>query len=334
MKTTTVPIPPPPEVPRAASVAVGPPTQTGGGPSRLIDLTGQRFGRLVVLSRAENDRWNQTRWRVRCDCGNERLVSGKCLRQGRSTSCGCLRSEKLQARYENISGKRYGKLIAVSRVPFSAKKNSVCWNCICDCGNNTIVKYGNLRSGHTTSCGCAKSDAGRLLVKDLSGLRFGRLVVLQEEPGRTNQRNVRWRCKCDCGTLCVVASPHLLNGYTSSCGCYQKEQRREANINPTLTDEDRIRKRLRTQKELRKVPTLSHVALAQATFRRDNYTCISCGKRGVRLAAHHIEPWALRKDLRYNLANLVTLCSECHKQFHKLYGNDVSLDDFEDYLKP
>ena len=52
------------------------------------------------------------------------------------------------------------------------------------------------------------------------------------------------------------------------------------------------------------------------------------------LAAHHILPWAQCKELRYDPANLVTLCKECHGQLHFLYGWDCDLDDFEEFLKP
>lgn len=67
----------------------------------LIDLTGQRFGRLTVIERAENTRsYYTTRptWRCRCDCGNEAIVIGENLKRGGTRSCGCLRVEKLKER--------------------------------------------------------------------------------------------------------------------------------------------------------------------------------------------------------------------------------------------
>jgi hypothetical protein len=60
----------------------------GGVMTRLIDLTGQRFGRLTV---AEIARRNPVHWRCRCDCGNETVVSAGELRSGGTRSCGCLR---------------------------------------------------------------------------------------------------------------------------------------------------------------------------------------------------------------------------------------------------
>lgn len=64
----------------------------------FIDLTGQRFGRLVVLEKAGADRNKKVRWRALCECGNEVLAYGANLRQGRARSCGCLSVEKAAER--------------------------------------------------------------------------------------------------------------------------------------------------------------------------------------------------------------------------------------------
>lgn len=57
--------------------------------SRTIDLTGQRFGSLVVVSRAENSRQGTAMWLCQCDCGKTTVVRSFLLRKGRTTSCGC-----------------------------------------------------------------------------------------------------------------------------------------------------------------------------------------------------------------------------------------------------
>ena len=61
--------------------------------SKVIDLTGQRFGRLVVLGfdKKSNDR--QYMWLCRCDCGDVVSVRGYSLRSGNTQSCGCLQKE-------------------------------------------------------------------------------------------------------------------------------------------------------------------------------------------------------------------------------------------------
>ena len=53
---------------------------------------------------------------------------------------------------------------------------------------------------------------------DLTGHRFGRLVVICEA-GRAKNRQVLWKCRCDCGNGCVVSGNNLRRGHTNSCGC-------------------------------------------------------------------------------------------------------------------
>ena len=76
---------------------------------KIIDLTGQRFGRLIVIKRADNSKDNRAKWLCKCDCGNEKNIVGKSLRKMKTQSCGCLQKEK--AKMVNTKhGKRYTKL--------------------------------------------------------------------------------------------------------------------------------------------------------------------------------------------------------------------------------
>ena len=61
--------------------------------SSLIDLTGQRFDRLLVLKRAENTRQHKPQWLCLCDCGQESVVAAHNLKSGNVRSCGCLKLE-------------------------------------------------------------------------------------------------------------------------------------------------------------------------------------------------------------------------------------------------
>ena len=60
--------------------------------SKLVDLTGQRFGRLTVTERAQN-KGRMTAWLCQCDCGNTIVVNGNNLKNGSTKSCGCYRKE-------------------------------------------------------------------------------------------------------------------------------------------------------------------------------------------------------------------------------------------------
>lgn len=67
--------------------------------SKLLDLTGQRFGRLVVVRRAENAKCGRVRWECRCDCGNSTTIQGAHLLSGHTKSCGCLSKEESRQRH-------------------------------------------------------------------------------------------------------------------------------------------------------------------------------------------------------------------------------------------
>ena len=61
---------------------------------RLVDLTGKKFGRLLVLKRhCENTRGNKPKWVCQCDCGTVVIVDGSSLSTGNTRSCGCLKRE-------------------------------------------------------------------------------------------------------------------------------------------------------------------------------------------------------------------------------------------------
>lgn len=79
----------------------------------LIDMTGQRFGRLVVIDRAENDKKNHARWRCVCDCGNITVVTGYSLRGGLTTSCGCFGKERRTAAVTKHGGSHGERLYRV-----------------------------------------------------------------------------------------------------------------------------------------------------------------------------------------------------------------------------
>lgn len=53
--------------------------------------------------------------------------------------------------------------------------------------------------------------------KDLTGMKFGRLTVIERAENRNNR--VHWNCICECGNTCSVMSKHLISGHTRSCGC-------------------------------------------------------------------------------------------------------------------
>lgn len=100
----------------------------------LIDITGQRFGRLVVLREARR-RDNRARWECRCDCGRITETQGRYLRKGLTKSCGCLKTDgHLRQRHGEASNKR------------GRTREYICWKNMHDrCRNRTrhdFPRYG------------------------------------------------------------------------------------------------------------------------------------------------------------------------------------------------
>lgn len=113
------------------------------------------------------------------------------------------------------TGIRYGKLIAICRSNLIGRPK---WLCKCDCGNEVTVDGRNLGTGNTVSCGCEWS---RVVKKDMTGKRFGSLVVISEVKSKRNGF-ASYLCKCDCGKEIETLGMSLRNGDTVSCGCAYK----------------------------------------------------------------------------------------------------------------
>lgn len=170
------------------------------------DLTGQRFGKLIVLGPSDERANGFMVWECQCDCGNSKRVPTPNLTGGRTKSCGC-------SRFRDLTGRRFGKLTVVRKTE-TRSNGFIIWECICDCGSTTTVTTNNLTGGTVQSCGCTR-------FKDLSGKRFGQLLVLHPTQDRRSGHIV-WECQCDCGNTVRVTSSKLINGDKTSCGCVSK----------------------------------------------------------------------------------------------------------------
>ena len=124
------------------------------------NLKGQRFGKLIALEPTDKKDGSNIIWKFQCDCGNICEISTKHI--STTKSCGCLISETNSI---NIKGQKFGKLTALYSLN-KTQNGSIIWHCKCDCGNECDINGGNLRSGHTTSCGCIRSK-GENKIKEL-----------------------------------------------------------------------------------------------------------------------------------------------------------------------
>lgn len=131
------------------------------GEATALDLSGQTFGELTVIGRAEKKAANGVWWTCRCACGKTVHYPATLLKTGKRTHCGC-RTVKKYA-YADIAGQRFGRLTAVCRLDQADAYGSVIWRCRCDCGEETAFSYNNLVYGNVRSCGCRKREHDQAL---------------------------------------------------------------------------------------------------------------------------------------------------------------------------
>jgi hypothetical protein len=144
------------------------------------------------------------------------------LRFNKSKSCGAPIHRETPPNFQDLRGQIFGRLLVLKRGENTGKWK-VGWYCACSCGNFVTVDAGHLRANHTRSCGCFQKDrAHETHFKDLTGQRFGKLVVLERNLEYENLRTDKqtyWNCICDCGSKTVVTGGKLVFGHTQSCGC-------------------------------------------------------------------------------------------------------------------
>lgn len=201
---------------------------------KRIDLTGQRFGRLTVI-RYDHTENGYAFWLCRCDCGNETLARSSCLKSNYKKSCGCLKTELMQEKAENmrkeraekqrpdLTGKKFGMLTPIKPVKTAS------WLCQCDCGNTVIETQGDLLSGRRKSCGCGPKGMKR---SDIGRTRYGKLTIIRRnEDASAGLNNVVYDCLCDCGNEITVYKRMLLSGKITSCGCDGKNGQTKRIVN-------------------------------------------------------------------------------------------------------
>lgn len=207
---------------------------------KILNLIGNTYENLkVVCLDTEMNKKPETKriyWKCICNCGSMVSVDASKLKSGKTKSCGCAKSSLIhKSKTENLIGQKFGRLTVVKLNDDYEKGKGVYWNCICDCGQETISKASRLKNKTTQSCGCYnKERVQESQLDNLTGRIFGKLKVMELD--RVDIKKTKWICKCECGNIKSINASSLKRGYTKSCGCITSKG--ECKIREVLTNKN------------------------------------------------------------------------------------------------
>jgi len=190
--------------------------------------------------------------------------------------------------------------------------------------------------------------------------KYGRLTLLERVENHPINRTKQYLCVCDCGKEKKVSLTQMRTGVSLSCGCLQTENRKrkrtvQERLNMSLGQQNKkpVTLETRLKQSLAQMGSKSHnwqggktklIELLRKTlvykywrdgvYKRDNYSCIFCSKKG-RIEADHIIPFSflisyfkitsrtkgIKEKKIWNIDNGRTLCRECHKETNTYLKN-------------
>lgn len=319
--------------------------------AKSVDLTGEKFGNLEVISRAtKEEKPKGSYWKCKCSvCGNIVYVVTADLkrRTNRKYCSNCMPNKK----GESLVGKVFDRLTVIEE----DKARDGYYICECECGTIKSISQQLLKSGHSKSCGCIRKETtrarGKQNKKDLTGKTFGRLTVVGETEDRNLDGQVTWKCRCQCGNTCLVPTSRLTQGNTTSCGCLVKEVAREKFVKLNAHQVGEFHPNWQGGKTEIKMHLRRIVCdWKQEVLHINNYTCNITGQIGGKLQVHHLKSFNVIVDEAHKLNNIeikstvsdytkdeltllenyvreqhtldsgVVLTEKLHREFHKLYG--------------
>lgn len=199
----------------------------------------------------------------------------------------------------------------------------------CTCGRISEIAFDKFRRGQL--CGGCKGERNAKRTK--YSIEYVRKVFekggckLLTSEYKNNKQKMQY--ECECGMVSEISLSKFLAGQRCLKCKSRKISEKLSGPNhplykPEKTDEERIRDR--------KYP--EYYEWRRSVYERDDYTCQNCFEKGGRINAHHIEAYSKNMELRTDVSNGITLCEDCHKQYHEdFYRNDATEGTFLEYMR-
>ncbi|MBR3120897.1 MAG: hypothetical protein IKF29_16890 [Oceanobacillus sp.] len=132
---------------------------------KQLDLTGQRFGKLIVIGVDPNyvpKSGRHKTWLCKCDCGNYKVARGTRLISGYTTACSAGCKNRIEV------GTHFGKLVVLEMTNERSKNGgSMMYRCRCDCGEELLVPSTELRANRKSCCSKCKMSLGAITIETL-----------------------------------------------------------------------------------------------------------------------------------------------------------------------
>lgn len=154
-------------------------------------LVGKKFGKLTVLEPTGKTINGKKQWRCRCDCGGYKDVLSTNLTNGHVQSCGCMGRGRVP--HTDLAGKRFGSLVVIRRVRAKTspieRKESLLWECKCDCGNIVCKETEYLYKEGKNACDeCIRAGRRTTILSNGGFVEGTQLPKLKHDSQKSNNK--------------------------------------------------------------------------------------------------------------------------------------------------
>lgn len=277
---------------------------------KRIDLTGQRFGRLVVISYNEevSKQKKGSHWNCICDCGNNCTINGTRLKSGKTRSCGCLMREKSSENAKKLwSDEDFRKKHSEKQSKLAKEQ----WK------NEDFRKMKTEEARKAMFDRWENDEEYKQMMSEQMKLKRAEWEKDEEYKRKQSEHSKKmWENEEYKQAMSEKAKKQWEDEEFRKLKIeqgkkqYHPKGKLHPNYNHDMTDEERKEGRLQE----------GYDAWTKQVKANADYTCDCCGVRGGKLHSHHKDGYKWCKERRIDITNGVCLCEKCHREFHNQYG--------------